>query len=129
MRAMWSYPRAPGIHFVALALVFAAGVAVLAQPGGRQQSGGSGTSATGGLAISADLDARLAKFRRVEMPFHSDGLSPRERQMVGKLVEASQYLEDIYWRQSDPAGLALLRSLEGSTKPQDVALRRSEEHT
>ncbi len=124
MRAMWSCPRAQGIHFVALALVFAAGVAVLAQPGARQRGGGSGTSATGGLAIAADLDARLAKFQRVEMPFHSEGLSPREQQMVGKLVEASQYLEDIYWRQSDPAGLALLRSLEDSTKPQDVALRR-----
>jgi len=112
------------MHFVALALVFAAGVAVLARPGARQQGGGPGASAAGGLVIAADLDARLAKFRRVEMPFHSEGLSPREQQMVGKLVEASQYRENIYWRQSDPAGLALLRSLEGSTKPQDVALRR-----
>lgn len=44
--------------------------------------------------------------------------------MVGKLVAASQYLEDIYWRQSDPEGLALLRSLSGSRTPADVALRR-----
>jgi hypothetical protein len=38
--------------------------------------------------------------------------------MVEKLVEASQYLDDIYWRQSDPDGL----SLSKSTK--DPKLRR-----
>ena len=30
--------------------------------------------------------------------------------MVQKLVEASQYLDNIYWRQSDPEDLALYRS-------------------
>ncbi len=58
------------------------------------------------------------------MPFHAEGLSPREQELVKKLVQASQYLEQIYWRQSDPEGLALLRSLEASKAPQDVALRR-----
>jgi hypothetical protein len=58
------------------------------------------------------------------MPFHSQGLSAREQELVRKLVEASQYLEQIYWRQSDPEELGLLQSLEGSTAPQDVALRR-----
>src|ERR1700681_425713 len=61
----------------------------------------------GSSAPAPDLAARLAKFRRVEMPFHSVGLTSREQQMVAKLVEASGYLEDIYWRQSDPEGLAL----------------------
>jgi hypothetical protein len=58
------------------------------------------------------------------MPFHLEGLSAREQALVRKLVEASQYLEEIYWRQSDPEGLALLRSLESSKTPADVALRR-----
>jgi hypothetical protein len=58
------------------------------------------------------------------MPFHSQGLTMQERSLVKKLVEASQYLEQIYWRQSDPEGLALLRSLAGSKLPEDVALRR-----
>ena len=71
-----------------------------------------------------NLKERLAKFRRVPMPFHSQGLSAREQALVKKLVEASQYLEQIYWRQSDPKGLALLRSLAGSKAPADVALRR-----
>jgi hypothetical protein len=55
------------------------------------------------------LDERLAKWKPVEMPFRSAGLSARERQMVAKLVDASQYLDDIYWRQSDPEGLELYK--------------------
>jgi hypothetical protein len=46
------------------------------------------------------------------MPFHSAGLSPRERQMVDKLVEACRALDDIFWRQSDPEGLALYKSTQ-----------------
>jgi hypothetical protein len=76
------------------------------------------------LHVAPDLNERLAKFRRVPMPFHSEGLSAREQALVRKLVEASQYLEEIYWCQSDLEGLALLRSLESSKTPADVALRR-----
>jgi hypothetical protein len=71
-----------------------------------------------------DLDQRLAKFQRVPMPFHSEGLNTREQALVKKLVEASQYVEDIYWRQGDPEGLVLLLSLEGSKAPGDIGLRR-----
>jgi len=46
------------------------------------------------------------------MPFHSAGLSAPERQMVEKLVDASQLLDDIYWRQSDLAGLALYKTTQ-----------------
>ena len=74
--------------------------------------------------MAADLNERLSKFRPVPMPFHSEGLSAREQALAKKLVEASQYFEQIYWRQSDPEGLALLRSLEGSKAPADIALRR-----
>jgi hypothetical protein len=76
------------------------------------------------LQVVPDLEQRLAKFREVDMPFHPDGLSTREKQMVRKLVEASRYLDDIYWRQVDPEALDLYKSLEGSTNPKDVALRR-----
>ncbi len=41
------------------------------------------------------------------MPFHPEGLAARDRQMVDKLVEACRLLNDVYWRQSDAAGLAL----------------------
>ena len=58
------------------------------------------------------------------MLFDSSHLTAREQQMVGKLVEACQALESIYWRQSDPEGLKLYQSLAGSRAPKDVALRR-----
>src|SRR5437868_6893220 len=62
------------------------------------------------VLASFDIDQRLARWQTVKMPFNSAGLSARERQMVEKLVEASQYLDNIFWRQSDPEGLALYKS-------------------
>src|SRR2546423_558013 len=69
--------------------------------------------------VAPDLDQRLAKYKRVEMPFNASKLSARERQLVQRLVEASHYIEDIYWRQSDPEGLALYQRLKSSTRPED----------
>jgi len=77
-----------------------------------------------GMQVVADLDQRLAKFRRVEMPFHSADLTAREVKMVGKLVDASRHLEEIYWRQMDPDGLTLYESLAASKDPKDEMLRR-----
>src|SRR5437764_15019052 len=51
------------------------------------------------------------------------GLSAREIAMVRKLVEAGQHLESVYWRQSDPAGLALYKSLAGCTGRSERDLR------
>ena len=76
------------------------------------------------LAIAPNLLEEVAKFKPVRMPFDSAPLSPRERQLAAKLVEACQYLESIYWRQSDPEGLRLYQSLAGSRAPRDIALRR-----
>jgi hypothetical protein len=70
-----------------------------------------------------DIGAQLAKFRRVNMPFSAADLSPREKQMVNKLIEASRDLESIYWRQSDPEGLALYQGLGGCTSVADKQLR------
>jgi len=79
---------------------------------------------TSNLVIAPDLASEVAKFKPVRMPFDSSKLTLRERQMVGKLVEACQFLESIYWRQSDPEGLELYHTLAGSTAPHDVQLRR-----
>ncbi len=80
-------------------------------------------AASGGMQVAPDLALRLAKFRRVDMPFRSAGLTVREKQLVGKLVDACRYLEDIYWRQSDPEGLTLYQSLATSKNPRDQELR------
>jgi hypothetical protein len=76
------------------------------------------------VRVVPDLQQRVAKFRQVDMAFHSEGLSARENQIVLKLVEACRYLDDIYWRQIDPGALPLYNSLAGSNDPQDVSLRR-----
>jgi hypothetical protein len=88
----------------------------------------TGSAAKGGapanLKVAPDLLQRLAKFRRVPMPFRTAGLNAREQQLVGKLVEACGYLESIYWRQSDPEGLTLYQSLASSRNRRDIQLRR-----
>src|SRR2546423_8989295 len=66
-------------------------------------------------AATENLATQLAKFRPVQMPFNTRGLSTREVAMVRKLVEAGQDLESIFWRQSDPEGLAIYQALANCT--------------
>jgi hypothetical protein len=61
---------------------------------------------------AADLDALLAKWKLTQMPFQSTGLDAKEKQVVDKLVEASRWLEGIYWEQGDPDGLRLYQSTQ-----------------
>jgi hypothetical protein len=77
-----------------------------------------------GMQVVPDLAQRLAKFRQVQMPFHSAGLTAREVKLVNKLVDACRYLEEIYWRQIDPDALTLDQSLAASKNPNDEKLRR-----
>jgi hypothetical protein len=84
----------------------------------------SGQSCPPHAAPSENIAAQLAKFRRVEMPYSTAGLSQKEQRLVQKLVEASRYIESIYWRQGDPEGLALYRTLAGCTSQADRNLRR-----
>ena len=78
------------------------------------------SGAPANLKVAADLSQRLARFRRVQMPFQTAGLSAREQQLVRKLVEACGYLESIYWRQSDPEGLTLYQALASSRNRRDT---------
>ena len=76
------------------------------------------------LDVAPDIDARLAKFKPIEMPFNRTGLSEREQKLVGKLVDAANHIEQIYWRQSDPEGLKLYVRLEKSADPLDKKVLR-----
>ena len=58
---------------------------------------------------------RLSRWKAVDMPYHSTGLSARERQMVDKLVEACRLLDEVFWRQSDLGGLALYKTTRNPT--------------
>lgn len=94
----------------------------------RSSQSSSSTAGTASVSarfgVAADLDARLAKFQPLAMPFNRQALSAREQQLVEKLVHASNALEDIYWRQSDPDGLALYASLARSRNPLDEKVQR-----
>ncbi len=74
-------------------------------------------------SVNEDINAQLAKFKPVKMPFNTAALTPAERKMYLKLVEAAQDLESIYWRQSDPKALELYKQLSGCPQPEDKALR------
>jgi hypothetical protein len=76
------------------------------------------------LKVVPDIAERVARFRRVQMPFRTAGLSAREQQMIRKLVEACEYLESIFWRQSDPDALTLYQSLASSKNSRDLELQR-----
>ena len=67
-----------------------------------RSGGGPPPSCSSHPTPTENIAAQLAKFRRFRMPFSTAGLSAREVQLVRKLVEAGQYFESIYWRQSDP---------------------------
>ena len=75
-------------------------------------------------SVVSDIEQRLGRWKTVDLPFRSESLTARERLLVEKLVAASRELENIYWRQVDPEGLALFRSLASSTDRADKALRR-----
>jgi len=111
-------------QLAALALILIAALAIKAQEGAPAKKNTGSQTATQNLVVAPNLMQELAKFKPVKMPFDSAQLSPRERQLVDKLVEACQHLESIYWLQSDPEGLKLYKALEGSSKPQDIALAR-----
>ncbi len=109
---------------IPLLLFFLTVFPVLAQKSKKPMTGSAARgAAAAGTQVAPDLEQRLEKFKRVQMPFRSAGLTGREKKMVEKLVDASRYLEAIYWRQIDPEGLTLYQSLAGSKNPKDQQLR------
>ena len=73
---------------------------------------------------NGSIATQLAKFKRIDIPFSTAGLSSREVQLVQKLVEASRNIESIFWRQSDPEALRLYKGLAACQRPADQQLRR-----
>src|SRR5262245_32080617 len=84
----------------------------------------SSASIAESLGVVPDLDSRLAKFKSLDMPLVRGSLSARELQLVQKLVDASNAIEQIYWRQSDREGLELYTKLEKSRNRLDQKVLR-----
>jgi hypothetical protein len=67
--------------------------------------------------VVPDIAQRVARFQKVEMPFTYAGMSERERRVVDEMIAACRDLENIFWRQNDPANVALYNSLANATDP------------
>jgi hypothetical protein len=74
------------------------------------------------LTVAPDIEQRVARFKPVEMPFTFEGRTARERRVVNELIAACRDLENIYWRQNNPADIALYNSLRASGDPADKRL-------
>jgi peptidase M49-like protein len=74
--------------------------------------------------VAPDLAERLARFKRVEMPFDMARFSARERTLIEELIAASRDFEQIYWRQNSPADIEIYKSLAASKEPRARELRR-----
>jgi hypothetical protein len=106
------------------ALLSMAGLAFFAAISSSARQSAAHLPAAGKLVVAPDLAQRVAKFKQVKITYSAAKLSPDERRMVAKLVDAAGLLDCAYWRQSDPEGLKLYVSLEKSRKPKDILLRR-----
>ncbi len=74
--------------------------------------------------VAPDIAQRLARFQKVEMPFTYAGMSARERRVVDEMIAACRDLENVFWRQNDPANVALYNSLANATDPKLRDARR-----
>jgi tetratricopeptide (TPR) repeat protein len=88
-----------------------------------QKSLAKHSNALANVTVAKDLDERLSHYKSIPMPFNTAGLSAREVKLARKLAEAGQYLDDIYWRQSDPEALKLYLSLANATDAQSKKVR------
>ncbi|MEO8218287.1 MAG: Zn-dependent hydrolase [Acidobacteriota bacterium] len=76
------------------------------------------------MGIAPDLQERMQRWKKVEMPFTSADFSAREKKLFDELVAASRDLESAYWRQSDPVALGVYKSLAGTKDPELKTLRQ-----
>jgi hypothetical protein len=74
--------------------------------------------------VAPDIALKVARFQKVEMPFTYAGMSARERRVVDEMIAACRDLENIFWRQNDPANVALYNSLANATDPKLRDARR-----
>ncbi len=63
------------------------------------------------VADEATLDRYLAQYTPYDMSFDASAFPERDKQLLGKLVEAAHYLDTAYWMQTSVYGLRLRDSL------------------
>ncbi|HEX7421962.1 MAG TPA: peptidase [Thermoanaerobaculia bacterium] len=75
------------------------------------------------LRVAPDVAARAAQLPRTPIDYDRTLLDDNERQVVSKLIEASKYISEIYWRQVSEQNPALRTQLQAqsSASPTDRA--------
>ncbi len=115
-------------RIAALLLAAAAAVAGCSRERGGGTASTAGTPDTGGdtrgLTFPPDLRERLAKLPRTPIDYDHSLLDAKETQVVGKLIEASRYINDIFLSQVSEENPAL-RARLATAAEQDPAARRA----
>jgi hypothetical protein len=86
-------------------LILAVGAAACRTPGAAPQppaAPASPASTAGEASASKELPAKLKQFPRTVIDYDRSLLNENERQVVAKLIEASKYMDDIFWLQVSP---------------------------
>ena len=72
------------------------------------------------LKIADDVATRLSQFAPTDIDFDEALVSPADRKVLLKLVEAAQILDQIYWDQVSPDGRAVRGKLVAQGAPRQV---------
>ena len=91
-------------RFHSTSLAFLLCIALLAQASGQVPARRN----AGGRPEHNEAE-RAARWKTVRMPYERTGLSTREQQMVAKLADACQLMDELFWHQSDLGGWAVYR--------------------
>ena len=70
-----------------------------------------------GLWRAPDIAARLAKYSPTEITFDKSLLNEEDRKVLDKMVAAARFMDDIFWKQTDPTGFPLMEALQKSKQP------------
>src|SRR5690606_17133998 len=89
-------------------------VAALALLAGACAAGDEAGTTTAGADTAAD--ERLAKYTTVRLTSPMDGLSERDRQVVGLLIDAAAQMDSIFWLQAFGEPDSLLPALDADTR-------------
>jgi hypothetical protein len=76
-------------------------------PSGRTGAPSAAVSGRGGLAFAPDIPDRLQKLARTPIDYDRTLLDQKETQVVGKLIEASRFMNDIFLFQVSETNPAL----------------------
>ena len=103
---------------LALTALFGAALILASLPGCKAGTGKE-EKPMDSLVKLPDIRERLAKYSPTDIVINEKLLTPEDRQVLAKLVLAARKIDDIYWKQSCPEGLALKDRLERSPDPAD----------